>query len=79
MSYNPPIPGTGITALAGQTWDVRVFYQLLDDHLDQSVHQGGVWSKEELQTTPVSASPLAAISWNDGKEVSPLTYIQYTA
>ena len=77
MSYNPPVPGTGITAVAGpQLWSVRVFYQLLDDHVDQSVHQGGVWNKEELQTSPVSASPLASISWNDGKEVSGLRYIQ---
>lgn len=74
MSDSQPLPGTGITAIADP--QLRVFYQLLDDHLDQDVCQSpGVWKNDDLHISPVSATPLASVTWNNEKEVSGLTYM----
>lgn len=65
-----PIPGTGIAVVTDRLWSLRVFYQLLNGRLEQSKHLDGVWTNEALTFSPVDDTPLAAITYNSGKEVS---------
>ena len=71
MSYNPPIPGTGICVVTDRLWSLRVFYQLLNSYLGQSKYVGGVWTQDWLQLErPAEASPLASVIYRGGTEVS---------
>ena len=80
MSSPIPVPGTGLAVVTDRLWSIRLFYQLLDNHLEQSKHLDGVWTSEHLNFSPVEATPLAAITYGGGREVSkPLTYFRYPA
>jgi hypothetical protein len=65
-----PIPGTGISVVTNELWSLRLFYQLLDGHIEQSTHLKGVWTNQQLTFSPVDDTPLASITYNNGKEVS---------
>jgi hypothetical protein len=64
-----PIPGTGIAVVTDRTWSLRVFYQLLNGITQESRHLDGIWTTEDLSFSPVDDSPLAAITYNAGKEI----------
>lgn len=80
MSTPTPTPGTGISVVTDKIWSLRVFYQLVDGHIEQSKHLNGVWTNEKLTFNPVHHSPLASITYNGGKEVcEPLSYFRCPA
>jgi len=64
-----PIPGTGISVVTDELWSLRLFYQLLDGHIEQSTHLKGVWTNQQLTFSPVDDTPLASITYNKGKEI----------
>jgi hypothetical protein len=64
-----PIPGTGISVVTNELWSLRLFYQLLDGHIEQSRHLNGVWTNEQLVFSPVEDTPIASITYNKGKEI----------
>lgn len=73
-----PVTGTGICAVTDRKWSLGVIFQLLNSHLDIIKHLDGVWSPgQQLQATPVDGSPVAAISYDKGKQVSRLLYFRY--
>jgi hypothetical protein len=70
LLMSSPIPGTGICCVTDRIWSLRTFYQLTDNHVEQSKHLDGVWTNQQLDFSPVDASPLASITYNKGKEVN---------
>ena len=70
-----PIPGTGLAVVTDRLWSLRLFYQLLNSHVEQNRHVDGVWTNEPLTFSPVDDTPLASITYSAGREVSePPTY-----
>ena len=75
-----PIPGTGLAVVTDRLWSLRLFYQLLNGRIEESRHLDGIWTSEHLDFSPVDDTPLAAITYGGGREVSePLTYFRYAA
>ena len=70
-----PVPGTGIAVVTDRLWSLRVFYQLLNGHAEESVHLDGVWRNQQLIFSPVDDTPLAAITYSGGKQVSKYPHI----
>jgi hypothetical protein len=66
------IPRSGISAVIPTPWSLRVFYQMLDGTIFQSVHSSGQWTHDQPVISALPFTPLASLSWNDGKEVSGL-------
>ena len=72
---SPPVSGTGIAVVTDRLWSLRVFYKLLNSHAEESVHLDGVWRNQQLAFTPVNDTPLAAITYSGGKQVSKYSHI----
>ena len=49
---------------------LRLFYQQPGGPIGQAVHVDGVWSQAPPPFNAVPLSPLASVTWNEGKEVS---------
>jgi len=64
-----PIPGTGIAVVTDRIWSDRVFYQLLRGVVQEAKHLDGIWTNQDLTFSPVDDSPLAAITYDAGKEI----------
>lgn len=58
-----------MSVVTDERWSLRLFYQLTDEHIEQSRHLKGVWTNEQLVFSPVAATPLASITYNKGKEI----------
>jgi hypothetical protein len=69
MSSDVPVPGTGISVVIHGPQSIRVFYQSLDGHINQSRLLDGEWTKERLALRPVCGTPLTSVTYDDGKEV----------
>jgi hypothetical protein len=66
------IPWSGISAVSARFRSSRVFYQAPGGEIAQSVGEDGKWTAVHDQPVAhaVPFSPLASVSWDDGKEVS---------
>ena len=65
-----PIPGTGLAVVTDRLWSLQLFYQLLNGYVEESSHRDGVWKNQQLTFSPVDDTPLAAITYSNGKQVS---------
>ena len=65
-----PIPSSGLAVIGPRLWSLRLFYQQPGGPIGQAVHVDGAWSQAPSTFSAVPLSPLAAITWNTGKEVS---------
>jgi hypothetical protein len=73
-SMSSPITGTGISVVTDKLGSLRVLYQSLDGHVEETKHLDLIWTSENLSFNPVHGTPLASITYNSGKEASkPLT------
>ena len=74
-------PWSDISVVTSRLWSLRVFYQMPDGAIVQSTHVDGKWTAihDQPVTRAVNFSPLASITWNNGKEVSKPTYFRYPA
>lgn len=69
MSTNPAISGTGISVATDRVGSHRVFYQLLDGHINGRGNRDGTRTSDHLTLSPVSASPLASVTfYSQGKQ-----------
>ena len=69
-----PIANSSISILAPKYWSLRVLYQLPSGPFCQNVIGGGVgWIQDRPVCSGVPLSPLASVSWEDGKEVGNLS------
>ncbi len=66
------LAGTSVASTALRPWACSVYFQRMDGYVQQSVNNQGWTSKGDGLFTAKLFSPLAAISWDDGKEVSRL-------
>jgi hypothetical protein len=64
-----PIPASGLACVAPRLWSLRLFYQQPGGPIGQTVHVDGVWSQAPSTFSAVPLSPLASITWNEGKEI----------
>lgn len=64
-----PIPASGLSVIAPRLWSLRLFYQLPGGPIGQSVHVDGVWSNDTPTFSAVPLTPLASITWSEGKEI----------
>ena len=75
-SSNPPITGSGISAVTVSGSPVQVFYQFSDGYAGESIfNTGGGWSQDELQISPGYSSPMASVSWDNQGEASGFLYL----
>ena len=65
-----PIPSTGLAVVTPRLWSLRLFYQQPGGPIGQTVHVDGVWSQAPSTFSAIPLSPLAAITWDGGKQVS---------
>ena len=75
------IPWSGISAVSPKISSSRVFCQMPGGAIIQNVHLDGHWTHalDQPIVNAVPFTPLASIDWDDGKEVSGLLYLRYTA
>lgn len=48
---------------------MRVYFQRINGPIDQATHVDNVWSNSLLKNQPVIASPLASVTYDEGKEI----------
>jgi hypothetical protein len=67
MSSN--IAGTGISALTTGVEARRVYSQLNNGKVQQTTITSGASTRQSLTASLVTSSPLASVTWKDGKEI----------
>lgn len=66
-------PGHSIAATAWSDWHMRVYFQNDEGGVHEAIHDDGVWKNGLSRNALFGArpqSPLAAISWHSGQQVS---------
>ncbi|KZT39493.1 hypothetical protein SISSUDRAFT_984700 [Sistotremastrum suecicum HHB10207 ss-3] len=62
------LPGTALAVVHGRGWDISVFCQRRDGRILQYQHYYGTWTNGVPPVfNAVLFTPLAAVSWNEGK------------
>jgi hypothetical protein len=67
--------GHSIAATAWSAWHMRVYFQDGQGRIRESRHDDGIWSGGDTQSILLTAkmgTSLAAISWDNGRQVRPL-------
>jgi len=69
---NSAIPWSGTSAVSPRASSIRAFYQMPGGAIVQNAHLDGRWTHAHSQpiTNAVPFTPLASVTWEDGKEVS---------
>jgi hypothetical protein len=73
------IPASGLSVVTPTPWALRLFYQLPGGSIGQSLHANEVWSQETPTFKAIPLSPLASVTWDEGKEVSIRARFRYAA
>ena len=74
-----PIPASGLAVVAPRLWSLRLFYQQPGGPIGQAVHLDGTWSQAASTFSAVPLTPLASITWDEGREVGISRYSCYTS